>query len=558
MLALYRTYRPSTFAEVTGQDHVTTTIQNQIKSGSVSHAYVFTGPRGIGKTTIARLLARAVNCESLNGAEPCNVCSPCIQIAEGKAMDVFEIDAASHSDVENVRENILRNVPFAPVSLKKKVYIIDEVHMLSTSAFNALLKTLEEPPSHVLFILATTEIHKVPATILSRCQRFDFKKIPKEAMVARLREIVKKESRQVAEDVLEQIARYSGGCERDAESLLGQLLALDENEITMDVASLVLPATTVVLVDAFLVALCARDTAQSIRLLNANLEQGIDLTHFLDDIISEMRNRMLALVSSQSPSPEISFFENAIEKFLAARRHIRTDDIPQLPAELAVVEICLVTRETPSSFEEGAGGGRVKSNFSGGAGSASGGNHPGVDSSRVVSHVGDGRDRPDHSSPNIIEKTISDEPTVRLEPVVETETTVPVIELSDAFVLEPVSAQPMTSDETGFDSIPIIGVDEIKRKWPEVFEQVAACNASLPLFLQTCEVNRVENNFVELGFEYDLYVQTINKEKNRKLVESILERVLGKAVKIRAVLTKSKEKDENVTALLDAFGGSVV
>ncbi|MBM5789985.1 DNA polymerase III subunit gamma/tau, partial [Candidatus Parcubacteria bacterium] len=171
--ALYRVYRPSTFADVIGQPHVSTTLQNQYATGTLAHAYVFTGPRGVGKTTTARLLAKLVNCEAAKGSEPCNACGACTQIAEGSALDVCEIDAASNTDVENVRENVIKGVRFAPNQLQKKVFIIDEVHMLSTHAFNALLKTLEEPPEHALFILATTEIHKVPETIISRCQRFD-------------------------------------------------------------------------------------------------------------------------------------------------------------------------------------------------------------------------------------------------------------------------------------------------------------------------------------------------------------------------------------------------
>ncbi len=538
MLALYRTYRPSVFADVTGQSHVTQTLQNQILSGSVSHAYMFTGPRGIGKTTVARLLAKTVNCTQLNGSEPCNACDACTAIANGNALDVFEIDAASNTDVDNVRENIIRNVRFAPSVLKKKVYIIDEVHMLSTSAFNALLKTLEEPPAHALFILATTEIHKVPATILSRCQRFDFKKISKEAIVTRLSSIVKQENRLVDEDVLAGIAKHSGGSERDAESMLGQILSLDEGKIGMDVASLVLPMTTDVLVQEFIDALSARDAATAIRQLNTHIEQGIDLMHFLDDIISAMRNQLLAAVLEKNASGRVAFLNRAIELFLAARRHMRTDEIPQLPAELAVVELCLADVFEQKTDAKPVAATTLPKKLE----SAPTAPQP-VPVSPVVTNT-------------VIPELVTEEPHVTLEPIIETETTVPVMEMVDSFVLEPVPAEPLVTDAQVFDSVPVISVEEIRRKWPEVFAQVQECNASLPLFLQACEVNSVGGDMVELAFEYDLYVQTVNKEKNRKLVESILERVLGKPVRIHAVLGKAKEKDEVVSSLMDAFGGS--
>lgn len=318
-----------------------------------------------------------------------------------------------------------------------------------------------------------------------------------------------------------EIARHSGGSERDAESLLGQILALgdDKEEITMREASLVLPATTVVLVSDFLQALFSRDATKTIQLLNANLEQGIDLTHFLEDVIATLRDQLLAEVAKGLVSDQVLFLNRAIELFLTARRHIRTDEIPQLPAELAIVELCLEEKVVESLSRE------VKEKDF---------NQSGVDLSRATNTQ------------------------VILQPVIETATTLPVVEFVSEPYFDEKKNEQIVVDKKVFDSIPVISVDEIKRIWPEVFTQVKECNASLPLFLQACEVNRVGGDLVELTFEYDLYVQTINKEKNRKLIESILERVLGRAVRIKAVLTKTKMPDENISALLDAFGGSVV
>src|SRR3989338_3744490 len=241
-LTIYRKYRPDSFADVVGQEHVKTTLMNQLTAGSVAHAYLFTGPRGIGKTTVARLLAKAVNCEDLKKGEPFHACPSCKEIAGGAAMYVVEIDAATHTKVEETRENIIAAVRFAPVRLKRKVYVIDEVHMFSSASFNALLKTLEEPPAHVIFILATTEIRKVPATIISRCQRFDFRKIPIQTIVDRLTELVRQEQIEIDQEILVAVARRSEGCMRDAESLLGQILGLAEDQkVSRETAALVLP-----------------------------------------------------------------------------------------------------------------------------------------------------------------------------------------------------------------------------------------------------------------------------------------------------------------------------
>ncbi|MBP5297922.1 MAG: DNA polymerase III subunit gamma/tau, partial [Lachnospiraceae bacterium] len=222
--ALYRKFRPANFSDVKGQDHIVTTLVNQLKAGRIGHAYLFTGTRGTGKTSVAKIFARAVNCENPVDGNPCGECPTCKAIASGAAMNVMEIDAASNNGVDNIRD-IVEEVSYSPALGKYKVYIIDEVHMLSIGAFNALLKTLEEPPSYVIFILATTEVHKIPITILSRCQRYDFRRIGIDVISDRLKELVDKENVVVEEKALKYIAKVADGSMRDALSLLDQCIA---------------------------------------------------------------------------------------------------------------------------------------------------------------------------------------------------------------------------------------------------------------------------------------------------------------------------------------------
>ena len=222
--ALYRKFRPDAFGDVKGQDHIVTTLRNQLQAGRIGHAYLFTGTRGTGKTTVAKIFAKTVNCEKPGEDGPCGECRSCRAIAAGASMNVIEIDAASNNGVDNIRE-IVEEVSYSPAEGKYKVYIIDEVHMLSIGAFNALLKTLEEPPSYVIFILATTEVHKLPVTILSRCQRYDFKRISIDTITNRMRELVDEEKARVEERALRYIARAADGSMRDALSLLDQCIA---------------------------------------------------------------------------------------------------------------------------------------------------------------------------------------------------------------------------------------------------------------------------------------------------------------------------------------------
>ena len=278
--ALYRKFRPAEFSDVKGQDHIVTTLKNQICADRIGHAYLFCGTRGTGKTTIAKIFARAVNCEHPVDGNPCGECASCRAIAAGTSMNVIEIDAASNNGVDNIRE-IREEVAYSPTEGKYKVYIIDEVHMLSIGAFNALLKTLEEPPSYVIFILATTEANKIPITILSRCQRYDFRRITVETIAGRLRELMEKEQVEVEERALEYIAKAADGSMRDALSLLDQCIAFYlRQKLTYDHVLDVLVAVDMDVFSGFFRKICASDLTSVHRQLDQSIRQGRDLSQF--------------------------------------------------------------------------------------------------------------------------------------------------------------------------------------------------------------------------------------------------------------------------------------
>ena len=298
-VALYRKFRPPVFEDVKGQDHIVTTHKNQIKSDRVGHAYLFCGTRGTGKTSVAKILARAVNCENPVDGSPCGECAMCKEIAAGNSMNVIEIDAASNNGVDNVRE-IIDEVSYSPTRGKKKVYIIDEVHMLSTGAFNALLKTLEEPPSYVIFILATTEVQKLPITILSRCQRYDFHRITIDTIEARLREVVDAEGIKVEEKALRYVAKAADGSMRDSLSLLDQCIAFNYGEeLTYDKVLGVLGAVDTEVFNRLFSALYKQDVNAALTLLSDIVIQGRELSQFVNDFVWYLRNLMLVQASDQ-------------------------------------------------------------------------------------------------------------------------------------------------------------------------------------------------------------------------------------------------------------------
>ena len=354
--ALYRKWRSQSFDELVGQEHVKDTLRNALREGRIAHAYLFSGPRGTGKTSTARILAKALNCTAPEAERPCNQCATCVAITEGRMIDLVEIDAASNNSVDDIRE-LRDKVGFRPSEGRYKIYIIDEVHMLSTSAFNALLKTLEEPPPHVRFFLATTEPHKIPATILSRCQRFDFRRIPALEIAGHLRHIAEEEGSQTDQDALLAIARASQGCMRDAVSLLDQLLSYGAATLTIDLVQQVLGAVKSQSVTGFVDALVTKNVGQGLLLLGQLTTQGVSLTEFTNQLIDYLRGVMLVQMTgdpsllSDQPADVVQQIREqakqlsqpqtlyAIKRLTAVLQELKGSNQPQLPLELALVEM---------------------------------------------------------------------------------------------------------------------------------------------------------------------------------------------------------------------------
>ena len=553
--ALYRKWRPARFEDVVGQDHITDTLQNSVAADRVGHAYLFCGPRGTGKTTTARLVAKAVNCLHDDLAErPCNTCANCIAVNEARYLDLIEIDAASNTGVDDMRD-LRDKINFAPNNGRFKVYIIDEVHMLSTAAFNALLKTLEEPPPHAMFVLATTEEHKVPVTIKSRCQQFNFRLLSVAEISGRLAWLAEKEELTIEPEAMALIARQGGGSVRDSESLLDQLIITPGDTITLERTQMVLGTaseTTVInLTDSWL----NRDGSGGLTIIHDALASGTDSRQFCRQMVGYLRELLLL----QAAGPDMAMDGTAERKetmLVQARRAPRQGLIeavkgfnqaaltpasswqPQLPLELAFIEL-LPAEPAPMAAAA-----------------------PLPAATTPAATQTTTQTPPPH--PTVTEKSVP-KPQPKPQPVQTAPTPKPEFEQA---TVSPDDAAPTEEQSTEKVESPVptptdtvISLTAVTRCWPEMIALVGQSQRNLPALLNMSKPLGLEGNVIILGFDFPIFKDKFDKHQGApQLVGEVFSHLLQTKCNVRAVVTSNYTipiQKEEFDALADELGGVV-
>jgi DNA polymerase-3 subunit gamma/tau len=566
--SLYRKYRSQSFDELVGQEPVVRTLKNAIASGRIAHAYLFTGPRGVGKTSAARLLARAANCTSDGPDKPCGQCPNCVAGSRDTITDLIEIDAASNTGVDNIRE-VIERANFAPSVWHTKFYIIDEVHMLSASAFNALLKTLEEPPPHTSFILATTEVHKVPATVASRCQRFDFRRIPLNAMVERLEHVCQQEGIPAERAALELVARHSTGSLRDALSLLDQLRVFAEGTITLKSVRDLLGASGSEQVADFVDALVARDLASGLRHINAVQEEGLDLRQFNRQVVEHLRN--LLLIKAGAASDDASLLDVTEElkrrmqeqagnvhmadllrwigEFADADTTLKSTGYRQLPLEMAFVRAVLgqegqaLPHRTDRSEELAAGIARANVMPDITPEPPARPRPPASGAERV--HAVSRTVPPARHIPPPIHATLNDagqqsanaDVGASVAPTAHTQAGKPL--------LEDIVASSATDREHDLPTVeepagppPGDELERLRTLWPDVVDQIKARSSHIAAAFRNPQLVRplgMSGSICTIGFLYPLQAKRCRMEPWRGIIEQALSRIMGYPIRVESV-----------------------
>jgi len=521
--ALYRKWRSQTFDEVVGQEHVVRTLTSALAQGRIAHAYLFAGPRGTGKTTMARLLAKAVNCLAEDGPKPCNRCAVCQALNEGRLIDLIEIDGASNRGIDEVR-TLREQVNFSPNVARYKVYIIDEVHMLTPEAFNALLKTLEEPPAHVIFILATTEVHKLPPTIISRCQRFDFRRIPLDLITQRLRLIADTEGIHAEQAALELIARSATGSMRDAISLLDQLSAYGSDSITRELVQAMLGAVSVEPLADLVDAVIHGDLKAALGIVGQLVDQGLDPRQLTAELLDYARD--LLQVKAGNPPALTAASAQTEGRMRAQAEALRVDDLlrlsrlltqasleikgnilPQLPLELALTEAILKPEARPAQAPQAA---------------------PAPTSTTRPAAP---REAP-KPQPVVA-------PQVKREPPAA-----PQVKREEPAVVEAAAGAPATPPAT---SAGVVDLDTVHRRWDEFVENLRNCNPrtqalSAQALLRSGAPMSVDGDVIVIGFPSEFHRKKISEDAPKALVEKALAEALGVSrCAIRGVVVSQQE-----------------
>lgn len=517
---LYRKYRSQIFDDLVGQEHVATILKNAVAQGQISHAYLFYGPRGLGKTSTARILAKAVNCPQLQqDGNPCDECESCVAVREGKFLDLIEIDAASNRGIDQIRE-LKERIEFSPSEGKKKVYIIDEVHMMTTEAFNALLKTLEEPPEHAIFILATTEIHKVPATIMSRCQRFDFRLGSDADVKSLIDRITKEEGITVDDGAMDLLIDNARGSYRDALSLLdvvvsGQEDQKDPKHIAAEEVRAVLGLADSTMAYFFLEKIINAQSSEALDLVQELAQKGVNLGQFVKFVLSVLREILVGELKDKVDTVEYSFAEKLDRKttlrlinlFVEAERGLKDALVPTLPLELLVADAMDIF-----PGKEGESKGKLQT----GKGSDSSGSGGLSTSKKGVKKSSSSRKNSTGRSVKYSVRKGSNK----------------------------VKADTKASKEVSEEKIAgiTLGKSELEKQWGEVLKELRPFNSHLYAFIGRSQVLELRNGLLKVAVAFDFHKDRIESPKSRDAIAKVFKKVFGERVKLECVIDDSIRK----------------
>lgn len=516
-LVLARKWRPLTFDQVVNQKHVVVTLQNAITSDRIANAYLFTGPRGVGKTTVARILAKAINCEKGPTITPCNECSSCVEITDSRSLDVFEIDGASNRGIDEVR-NLRENLKYAPTRGKYKIYIIDEVHMLTTEAFNALLKTLEEPPTKVLFIFATTEPHKIPATILSRCQRFDFKRITNSEIIQQLKKISEKENIHIDDEALHLIAKKAEGGMRDAQSLLDQAVSFCGDKITRKEIIELLGIIDQEIFFRVSDIIKNKDKKNGLLLIDEIFFNGFSLNEFLVGLNEHLRN--ILILKSTNSIEQLEISENYANRYSEIVNDFQEEDLLRLIKIVSDTEYTIKRSSNPRLKLELALMKMIK-----------------LDSTKSLENLLDGIHE-------LRDKMLDTSQVKSYTQIANS----PILEKKNEFILKDKDDDRIDDIEGEKNKTPekieTVSIEEVKNVWPHIIDEVKKSKIALGSFLNEGIPSEVDGNILTISFRQENGFHIKSIARNYKIIENVLMKFLNVNLKIKCIKDESLMTEE--------------